>query len=116
MTHFLRRVLDLIRGSLNGLIERAEDPEKMLEQRMRDMQSSFDRSRIEVAQVLAQKHRIEVQLQKAEKDMEEWERRAILALKSGDDALARKALERKRSFAEIAQGFRTQLQEQVSAA
>jgi phage shock protein A len=116
MTGVLRRFFDLIRGSLNSLIDRAEDPEKMLEQIMRDLQTSYDRSKVEVARVLAEKHRLQNHLQKTQKDAEDWERKAILALKAGDEALARKALERKRASAEIAAGFRAQLQDQSNAA
>jgi phage shock protein A len=116
MTSVLRRIVDLIRTSLNALIDRAEDPEKMLDQMMRDLQGSYDRSRTEVARVLAEKHRLQAQTQQAEADASEWERRAVLALKSGDESLARKALERKRGYAEVAQGFRTQLEEQAAVA
>jgi phage shock protein A len=116
MTSVLRRIVDLIRTSLNALIDRAEDPEKMLSQMMRDLQSSYDRSRTEVARVLAEKHRLQAQMQQAQAEMADWERRAVLALRSGDETLARKALERKRSQAEIAQGFRTQLEEQAAVA
>jgi phage shock protein A len=116
MTSVLRRIVDLIRTSLNALIDRAEDPEKMLSQMMRDLQSSYDRSRTEVARVLAEKHRLQAQMQQAQAEMADWERRAVLALRSGDETLARKALERKRSQAEIAQGFRTPLEEQAAVA
>jgi phage shock protein A len=116
MTSILRRIVDLIRGSLNSLIDRAEDPEKMLEQMMRDMQSSYDRSKVEVARVLAEKHRIQAQMNKTQKEAEDWERKAILALKAGDEGLARKALERKRSAAEVTSGFHQQYLDQVAAA
>lgn len=114
MSGFLRRIVDLVRTSLNSLIERAEDPEKMLDQMMRDMQSSYDRSRIEVARVLAEKHRLGAQLQKASHEMQDWERKAILALKSGNEPLARRALERKRASVELAAGYQAQLEEQAS--
>ena len=116
MTGVLRRIVDLIRTSLNSLIDRAEDPEKMLDQMMRDLQSSYDRSRTEVAQVLAEKHRLQLRLDQASAEATDWERRAVLALKSGDESLARRALERKRGHAEIAEGFRTQLNEQIDVA
>src|SRR5688572_27155666 len=116
MTNFVRRIVDLIRASLNSLIDRAEDPERMLEQMMRDMQQSYDRSKVEVARVLAEKHRLQGQSKNAEKEMQEWEQRAVLALKAGDENLARKALERKRAASELAAGYKAQFQEQTLAA
>ena len=114
MTSVLRRIVELIRASLNTLIDRAEDPEKMLEQMMRDLQASYDRSRTEVARVLGEKHRLAAQLQSSDLEARDWERKAVLALKAGDEALARKALERKRAVVEVADGYRAQVEEQTA--
>lgn len=116
MTSVLRRIVELIRTSLNSLIDRAEDPEKMLEQMMRDLQASYDRSRTEVARVLGEKHRLAAQLQASDLEARDWERKAVLALKAGDEALARKALERKRSMVEVADGYRAHVEEQTVVA
>ncbi len=116
MSGFLQRIIDLIRASLNSLIDKAEDPEKMLEQMMRDMQANYRRSKIEVAKVLAEKHRLRAQMERSEKDSTAWERKAVLALKAGDEGLARKALERKRASKELATGLSGQYEEQALAA
>jgi phage shock protein A len=108
----LDRLSRLIRANLNSLISRAEDPEKILEQTVIEMQDNLIRLRQAVAQAIATQKRTERQASQAELNAEEWYRRAQLALQKGDETLAREALSRRQSFVETATALRSQIGQQ----
>ncbi len=108
----LDRLGRLIRANLNSLISRAEDPEKILEQTVIEMQDNLIRLRQAVAQAIATQKRTERQASQAELNAEEWYRRAQLALQKGDETLAREALSRRQSFVETATALRSQIGQQ----
>lgn len=108
----LERLGRLIRANLNSLISRAEDPEKILEQTVIEMQDNLIRLRQAVAQAIATQKRTERQASQAEINAEEWYRRAQLALQKGDETLAREALSRRQSFLETATALRSQISQQ----
>ncbi|MFM7426257.1 MAG: PspA/IM30 family protein [Elainella sp.] len=108
----LDRLGRLIRANLNSLISRAEDPEKILEQTVIEMQDNLIRLRQAVAQAIATQKRTERQADQAEVNAEEWYRRAQLALQKGDETLAREALSRRQSFLETATVLRGQISQQ----
>lgn len=113
----LDRMSRLIRANINDLLDRAEDPEKMLNELMREMESSISEARMQVANTIAQEKELEGELQDAQRDAREWERRAEMAVGAGKDDLAREALRRKRDAESIATVYATQLsshQETVS--
>lgn len=96
----LDRISMLARSNLNALITAAEDPEKILEQTILDMQEDLVQLRQAVAQAMAAMKRQEQQCKQAEAQVMEWERRAMLALQKGDENLAREALARKKTYAD----------------
>lgn len=102
----------LIRANLNHLISQAEDPEKILEQTVLDMQDDLIKLRQSVAQAIATQKRTERQCSQAQINADEWYRRAELALQKGDEPLAREALSRRKAFEETAQVLRGQLDQQ----
>jgi phage shock protein A len=102
----------LIRANLNGLISQAEDPEKILEQTVLDMQDDLIKLRQAVAQAIATQKRTERQCSQAQMNADEWYRRAELALQKGDEALAREALSRRQAFQETSQALQGQLDQQ----
>lgn len=106
------RILRVIRANLNNLIGQAEDPEKVLEQAVEEMQQDLIQLRQAVAQAIATQKRTERQAAQAETTAQEWYNRAQLALSSGDDNLAREALTRRKSYQETAKAMRTQLTQQ----
>lgn len=108
----LDRLWRLIRANLNRLIDKAEDPEKILEQTVIDMQDDLIRLRQSVAQAIATQKRTERQQSQAELTAQEWQQRAQLALQKGDENLAREALVRKASYQETATALRSQLDQQ----
>lgn len=108
----LDRLGRVIRANLNSLVSQAEDPEKILEQTVLDMQEDLIKLRQAVAQAIATQKRTERQATQSYTNAEEWYRRAQLALQKGDEALAREALSRRQSFQETAEALQAQIGQQ----
>lgn len=103
----------VVRANLNSLISQAEDPEKILEQTVLDMQDDLIKLRQAVAQAIATQKRTERQCAQAQTNAEEWYRRAQLALQKGDELLARDALSRRKALQETAQALQAQVTQQT---
>lgn len=99
---FFSRLGTLLRSNINELINRAEDPEKMLNQVLVDMKSQLVEAKKQVAMAIADEKRLKKQCEQELAKVAEWERKAMLAVKSGDDGLARAALQRKAEHEETA--------------
>lgn len=112
---FFDRIMRVIRANINSLIGSAEDPEKVLEQAVHDMQEDLIQLRQAVAQAIATQKRTERDYSRTQSTADEWHRRAQLALQKGDDNLAREALTRKKSYQETAEAMRKQIELQTSA-
>ncbi len=106
------RILRVIRANLNSLIGQTEDPEKVLEQAVEDMQQDLIHLRQAVAQAIATQKRTERQASQAQSTADEWYNRAQLALSKGDENLAREALTRRKTYQETAQAMQAQLSQQ----
>lgn len=106
------RILRVIRANLNSLIGQAEDPEKVLEQAVEEMQQDLIQLRQAVAQAIATQKRTERQASQAQSTAQEWYNRAQLALNNGDENLAREALRRRQSYQETAKALTTQITQQ----
>ena len=89
------RLGTLIKSNLNDLISKAEDPQKMLNQIVVDLQNQLVEAKKQVAVSIAEQKRLEKQRDEQSELGKEWERKAMLAVRAGDDALAREALRRK---------------------
>ena len=90
----LERVSTLLRANLNDLIDKAEDPEKLLKQLVLDMENQLMQVKTQVAIALADEHLLEKKRKEHEDGEAEWKRKAEMAVRKGDDNLARAALER----------------------
>jgi len=106
------RIKRVANANLNDMVSRAEDPEKMLEQSVLEMQEDLVQLRQGVAQAIATNKRTEQQYNQATNEADRWQRNAQLALQKGDENLARQALERKKSFAETANALKANLDQQ----
>ena len=106
------RLSRLIRAHLNHALDRAEDPELMLEQILRDMQANLTAARNQTRDMIAQEHALAAVLAHARRQTEIWTRRAETAATSGRDDLARAALRRKRDSAATEQVYEQQLADQ----
>lgn len=109
------RISRIIRANVNDLLDRAEDPEKMIDQILRDMASSIDDARGQVATMVAQEKLLAGDLADAEKLATAWGDKAERAVGAGKDDLAREALRRKRDSAQNAELYAEQLEVQEHA-
>jgi phage shock protein A len=109
----IKRILRVIRANLNSLIGGAEDPEKILEQAVAQMQENLVRLRQGIAQAIATQKRTERQAIAANSTAEEWYRRAQLALQQGNEPLAREALTKRRAYQETATSLSNQIGQQT---
>jgi phage shock protein A len=108
----LDRVATLVRANLNDLIDRAENPEKMLKQVILDMENQFMQVKTQVAIALADLHLLEKKKKDNVDRHAEWMRKAELAVDKRDDELARAALERAMSFQQLTESFDQQIEDQ----
>ena len=106
------RLGTLIRSNINELINKAEDPEKMLNQVLVDMKSQLVEAKKQVAVAIADEKRLKKQYQAEAAKSAEWERKAMLAIKAGDDNLAKAALARKTEHDEVSETLRLQWEAQ----
>lgn len=101
----ISRFTTMIKSWLNYLIGRAEDPEKMLNQMLLEMQEQLISAKRQVAIAIADEKRLSKQYQDEVATANDWERRAMMAVSAGNDGLAQQALERKAEHAQLAQGY-----------
>ncbi|NUP10562.1 MAG: PspA/IM30 family protein [Polyangiaceae bacterium] len=109
------RLATLIKSNLNDLISRAEDPEKMLNQVTIEMESQLVEAKKQVAVSIADEKRLAKQAEQEMANAAEWERRAMLAIKAGDDNLAKEALARKKEHDGLASSYKEQWTKQKQA-
>lgn len=108
----LERVSTLIRANLNDLVDRAEDPEKMIKQVILDMQNQLLQVKTQVAISIADQHVLEKKTAENEEAERQWMKRAETAVDKGDEPLARAALERSMSYKNLSASFRQQVEDQ----
>jgi phage shock protein A len=102
------RLGTLIKSNINDLITKAEDPEKMLSQVLLEMQQQLVEAKKAVAVAIADEKKLQKQYTAESDKAKEWERKAMVAVRAGDDNLARQALARKQEHESIASQFQQQ--------
>src|SRR5215510_14008586 len=110
----LERVSTLVRANLNDLIDKAEEPEKMIKQVILDMQNQLLQVKTQVAIAIADQHLLTKKQQENDQAADEWVRKAELAVEKGQDDLARAALERSMSARNMAASFAEQVSDQTA--
>ena len=105
----LERVATLVRANLNDLIDKAENPEKMIKQLILDMQNQLLQVKTQVAIAIADQHLLMRKQKENEQSAEEWIRKAELAVDKKQDDLARAALERSMTARQVADSFTEQV-------
>ena len=108
----LERVSTLVRANLNDLIDKAEDPEKMIKQVILDMQNQLLQVKTQVAIAIADQHLLEKKQKENEDKVAEWMRKAELAVDKKQDDLARAALQRVESYRDLSGSFAQQVTDQ----
>ena len=96
MANLFKRISDVITANLNDLVDRVEDPERMIKQLIREMEENINSAREGVIDALASEKQLAKELDSQRRQAEEWHSRARRALEAGNEALAREALLRKK--------------------
>jgi phage shock protein A len=109
------RLKTLISSNVNDVISKAEKPEKMLNQLIIEMQEQLLESKKAVAIAIADEKKLERELLNQEAQAQEWERKAMLAVKAGKDDLAKEALLRKQEYDNAAAEYRKQWEAQKNS-
>ena len=108
----LDRISTLLRANINDLIDRAEDPEKVIKQLIADMHTQLLQVKTQVAASIADEKQLYQRYQENQDKASEWQRKAELAVERSQDDLAREALLRRNAFQQTADGFKEQYDEQ----
>jgi len=105
----------VVKSNINDLISKAEDPEKMLTQLIEDMNVQLIDSKKAVASAISDEKQLERQLLQQQAQAEDWEKRAVLAVRESKDELAKRALVRKKELDEYVNSYQDQWQAQRNA-
>ncbi|MGH9676555.1 MAG: PspA/IM30 family protein [Candidatus Acidiferrum sp.] len=108
----LERVGTLIRANLNDMIDRAEDPEKMIKQVMMDMENQYLQVKTQVAVSIADQHMLEKKRRENEDSGKDWMRKAEVGVDKGEDDLARAALDRFHTSQRLTLSYQEQVDDQ----
>ena len=103
-----KRMSDIVSANLNEMVEKYEDPEKMLKQAVREMETSIETARRDVAKAMASDKIVAKELAENEQKANQWQQRAESAVEASDDKLARQAIGRKQEYEKLAAALRDQ--------
>ena len=96
MTNIFKRISDVLTANLNDLVDRVEDPERMIKQLIREMEENVNSAREGVIDALASEKQLAKELDSQRRQADDWYNRARRALETGNETLAREALLRKK--------------------
>ena len=96
MANLFKRISDVLTANLNDLVDRVEDPERMIKQLIREMEENVNSAREGVIDALASEKQLAKELDSQRRQAEDWYNRARRALETGNETLAREALLRKK--------------------
>jgi len=106
---FFSRLSDIVSANINELLDRMEDPDKMMKQLVREMEQAVREAKDALVKAIAQEKLIEKEISANEKKIEQWQARAQEAVKAGRDDLARRALELKHECQDVLAALRPEL-------
>ncbi len=104
----LTRISTLISANINAMIDAAEDPEKMVNEYLRQMRAELSEARAATAMAMADETRLRSQYERNKAESDEWQKKAELAVQRDDDELAREALSRRTTAQQLADSYYTQ--------
>jgi phage shock protein A len=108
----LTRIRDLMSANLNSMLDRAEDPEKMVNEYLRQLTSSLNEAKVSVASAMADETKLHNRMVENQAQADQWQSKAQAALRAGDEELARQALARKLQVQQIADSYKQQYESQ----
>lgn len=106
------RISRLMKSNINDAIDKAEDPEKMVQQIVVELNEDLMAVRSQVASSIAVEKQLYQKYQQAQTEAEKWQAKAELAVDKGEEDLAREALKRRSTFQQTADGFKEQWEQQ----
>ncbi len=106
----------VLKSNLNSLVDRAEDPAKLLDQTVLDMENELKKSKKDLVTQLGTAKRLEKKAIEHQDELKGWEDKAVLALRAGDEPLAREALKMKQKAKATAENTQRQADSAGSAA
>ena len=112
---FFKRVGDIVTANISDLLDRMEDPEKMMKQLVREIDKAAAQAKEALIKTLAHERLLEKQVAVQEKKIDEWQARAVEAVRQARDDLARKALEFKSECQDIAAALRLESKAAIEA-
>ena len=92
MANIFKRISDVLTANLNDLVDRVEDPERMIKQLIREMEENINSAREGVIDALASEKQLAKELDSQRRQADDWYNRARRALETGNETLAREAL------------------------
>jgi phage shock protein A len=101
MTNIFKRLNDIISANINDLIDRVEDPERMIKQIIREMEENIARAKDGVIDAIASEKQLFKDLDSQRRQSAEWLKKAEGALEAGQEDMARVALTRKKEHDNI---------------
>jgi phage shock protein A len=110
-----KRLGDVVKANINDLISKAENPEKMLNQMLIDMNEHLIESKKGVASAIADEKRLERQMNENKSKADEWEKKAMIAVNAGKEDLAKQALMRKQEYSNYVNDLQPQWEAQHAA-
>ena len=109
------RFKDIVNSNINSLLDKAEDPEKMLRLMIQEMEDTLIELKSNCAAMMADGIRKEKLLDETQKTLSRWENRALLAIEKKREDLAREALLEKRNVQAELESLKDQLKDNVSS-
>lgn len=109
------RISRMIRSNISELLDKVEDPEKVLQQIVTDMQQDLREAKLQVAAAIRDHKKLETQYNETLATAERHEKHAISAVEAGNDNLAKEALKRKKIAEQLARSYKEQLDEQAAS-
>jgi phage shock protein A len=106
------RVRDLLSANINAMLDKAEDPEKMADEYLRQLNNELYEAKTSVAAAMADAMKLNTKEAQYEAEVEQWTSKAEMALRAGDEELAKAALGRKVQAAKLAEQYRQQSDQQ----
>lgn len=110
MTNLFKRISDVLTANLNDLVDRVEDPERMIKQLIREMEENINHAREGVIDALSSEKQLAKELDHQRRQADEWHNRARRAMENDNETLAREALLRKKEHDDVAANLQSSWQ------
>ena len=105
------RFRDIVSANINAMLDRAEDPEKMVKLMIREMEDTLVELKASCAGVMADARKVQRRLDEAAERASSWQTKAAMAVDKGRDDLAREALQEKRRYSQLAESLGIEIAE-----